>query len=164
MEDAQSESQFFDDYKSHVDLIYKYIYLRVGKSRETAEDLTQDTFLKAYVNLNKFNSSKASFKTWLFKIARNTVIDWYRLKKIHTVDIENAEMYGKEESMGELTEYLITRINIMAPIERDVILYKYIYEFSDKEIALIIKKSNIATRVLISRSIKKLKKLTETKI
>lgn len=49
--------------------------------REHAADIVQDTFIKVWKNIHKFNESKASFKTWIFLIARNTSTDVLRKKK-----------------------------------------------------------------------------------
>src|SRR3989344_1240602 len=68
-------------YKKYLDLIYRYIYFRVGSSKFEAEDLTQNVFFKAWdkIRNNGFKSDgvNSSFKAWLYRIAHNTVIDYY---------------------------------------------------------------------------------------
>jgi RNA polymerase sigma-70 factor, ECF subfamily len=49
--------------------------------RNNASDVVQETFIKIWKNLHKFDSSKASFKTWIFTIAKNTATDFLRKKK-----------------------------------------------------------------------------------
>ena len=67
-------------YKEHSDRVYSYIYLLV-RHRECAEDLTQETFYKAYKGLDSFNK-QASTATWLLKIARNVTYDYFRRKRV----------------------------------------------------------------------------------
>ncbi len=60
--------------------------------RENAPDLVQETFIKAWKHINRFNAKKASFKTWLFIIAKNTTTDFLRKKKLlNFSDLENDE-------------------------------------------------------------------------
>jgi RNA polymerase sigma factor (sigma-70 family) len=59
--------------------IYSFLYSRVGNIAD-AEDLTQETFLKVWKNIKKFDRGK-SFKPWVFQIAKNTSIDFFRKRK-----------------------------------------------------------------------------------
>ena len=61
--------------------IYRYVYVRCGYNRETAEDITQDIFIKAWEKRKQFNSKKSTLKNWIYIIARNHIIDLYRKKK-----------------------------------------------------------------------------------
>lgn len=65
--------------KKYLGSIYGFIYKRVGNAQD-AEDITQETFVKTWKNLKKFDSKK-SFKAWIFSIAKNTCIDFLRRKK-----------------------------------------------------------------------------------
>jgi len=65
--------------KKYLGQIYGFTYKRVGNAQE-AEDITQETFVKAWRNLKKFDNRK-EFKTWIFSIAKNTCIDSFRKKK-----------------------------------------------------------------------------------
>ncbi len=66
--------------------IYHFI-LKMVKDRAQAEDLTQETFIKAFRALASFNSNYA-FSTWLYKIAANNCIDYFRKKKLATTSID----------------------------------------------------------------------------
>lgn len=69
-------------YDNYIKKIYDFIYYKTHH-QETAEDLTNATFMKALENIRKFNLQEAYFPAWLYKIARNTVIDHYRTQKNH---------------------------------------------------------------------------------
>ena len=63
--------------------VYNFLVKQIGDTKE-AEDLAQETFLRVWKNLKKFDQAR-SFKVWLFRIARNAAIDYLRKKKILTV-------------------------------------------------------------------------------
>ena len=76
------------------DPIFNLIY-RIVHVREQVEDLTQETFVKAFASLKNFNEAYA-FSTWLYKIATNSTIDYIRKKKLETFSIDKP--IGLEES------------------------------------------------------------------
>lgn len=63
-------------------VVYKHIYIKV-KDEETGMDITQETFIAALRGLGSFNDAKASFKTWLTRIADNKVTDYFRSRQYH---------------------------------------------------------------------------------
>lgn len=63
----------------HLNGVYSYVLRFVGD--EVAEDIVQETFIKAWNNIKKYNAGSSKFKTWLLRIARNTAIDFLRKKK-----------------------------------------------------------------------------------
>lgn len=63
----------------HTPSIYNFIVYLIGKNN--APDIVQETFIKVWKNLHKFDIEKASFKTWIFTIAKNTATDFLRKKK-----------------------------------------------------------------------------------
>ena len=81
-------SKFGELYDRYIDRIYKFIYLKTS-DREIAEDITSDVFMKAMNSLSSLEVDKKdlNFKSWLYTIANNKVIDFYRTKK-QSSDIE----------------------------------------------------------------------------
>ena len=75
--------------------IYNYARRFVGA--DSADDVTQEIFIKVWKNLKKFNKDKSSFKTWIFTIARNTTIDFLRKRK----DISFSMLGNEEEDFSE---------------------------------------------------------------
>lgn len=74
----------------HLKMIYNFVYRYVCNAHDT-EDLTQDIFIKTWRNLKKFDQTR-SFKTWIFKIAQNTCLDFLRKKKtVPFCEFENEE-------------------------------------------------------------------------
>ncbi|MCH8878194.1 MAG: sigma-70 family RNA polymerase sigma factor [Chloroflexi bacterium] len=75
--DGDAEA-FGDLYERYQNAIYRYIYYRVGEQGE-AEDLTETVFLKAWETMPRFRVDQASFKTWLYRVAHNLLVDHRRL-------------------------------------------------------------------------------------
>ena len=69
-------------YEQYMPKVYRYISFRIT-DENMAQDLTSVVFEKALTKFSAFNPQKASFSTWIFTIARNTVIDHYRVYKKH---------------------------------------------------------------------------------
>ncbi len=82
------------DQKAYAEIVHRYrnqiysLILRMVRRREEAEDLTQETFIKAFNALASFNAEYA-FSTWLYKIAVNNCIDHFRKKRLKTFPIDN---------------------------------------------------------------------------
>lgn len=121
--DNPSESSLEDDvlvkkaiggnekaYKKLVDKYERALYfhiLKMIKDKEQVEDLVQETFVKAFDNLNTYSTNYA-FSTWLYRIATNHTIDYLRKKKLKTLSIDEPmrtkdgemEMQLPDESAG----------------------------------------------------------------
>ncbi len=90
--------------------IYNMAYQITMNSAE-AEDLTQEIFLKLYASLNKY-SPRSNFKLWLYRLAKNHIIDWYRKKKYINLKMEemkqslliNSSGNSFKENMEELKD------------------------------------------------------------
>lgn len=150
---------FIEIYNTSNALIYKFIFFRTGFNKEIAEDLTQEVYYRALKKFNNFNYKGVSVNAWLFRIARNIVIDFYRSKNVYVYNIENIAEVGLEDKDIELLTFVTSKLELLKDIEREVILYKYMYSLTDVEISLVLNKNRVATRVLIHRSLNKLKEI-----
>jgi len=84
------------------DPIFNLIY-RIVHNREQVEDLTQETFVKAFASLKNFNEEFA-FSTWLYKIATNSTIDYIRKRKLETFSIDKPIALEEGDSRFELPD------------------------------------------------------------
>lgn len=93
----------------YLKLIYNFIYARVG-DESVAEDLVQETFVKVWRSFKTFDNTK-SFKTWLFRIAKNTLIDWLRKqKRLATISLDESSSFEEKiENLNHL-DYLSPEI------------------------------------------------------
>ncbi len=129
-----------------------------------AEELVEDTFFRIVTKKPKF-SGKSSFKTWLYAIGRNVALDSLRERnKLADLSVEDCEKRKREERHLE-KEYLEqerkiilhSAIRKLQPEYRRVLHLKYFENFSNSEIAIILKKSTHQTENLIHRARKSLK-------
>lgn len=78
-EDVNMDSVFQQLYEKYHQDLFQFLFYMV-KNRETAEDLMQEVYIKVLINYKKFEG-KSSEKTWLYSIARNTAIDYFRKQR-----------------------------------------------------------------------------------
>jgi len=148
-------------YDAHVKSIYSFIYQRTWHT-ETAEDLTSQTFFKAWKSIGQFNSAKANFKTWLYAIARNTVIDHYRAVRNETdldsvleladpgdldLDLDNQELLVKVQGY----------LSSLETKQRQIILMRLWDGLSYQEIADILEIKAENCKMIFYRAITKLR-------
>ncbi|MBD3330987.1 sigma-70 family RNA polymerase sigma factor [Candidatus Peregrinibacteria bacterium] len=159
--DQNSYSALYDIF---IDPIYRYVYFRVNKS--DAEDLTETVFLKVWENIKKYKKGKASFSSWIFRIAHNLVVDYYRVNKNKltselTINIPD---YKREHNPIKVTENLMHQDVLRAAINKlkknyqEIIILKFINECSNSEISDMLKKSEGSLRILQHRALKALRK------
>jgi RNA polymerase sigma-70 factor (ECF subfamily) len=128
---------------------------------QDAEDIVQETFLRAYTNIDLFDR-RYSFKTWLFTIAYRIMISSYRKKRPKLL-LDNAAEELAEKSTGTDEDYqwLWDEIKQLGTEAYTALWLKYRQELSVEEIATIMKKSKVGIRVLLHRARNRLmKKLT----
>jgi len=146
--------------------IFRYIYLRV-KNRTEAEDLTQTVFLKAFQSLPGFREHGRPFLAYLFTIARNAVIDFWRVSKKTAVDDPDEALLVVADPKGDPVSRIDERhaaetvkqtIKNLTPDQQEVLSLKFMGELSYAEISKIIGKSEEAVRQLQCRGLKALRK------
>lgn len=163
---AKDIGAFETIYNLYIDKIYRFIYFKV-ETRQEAEDLTSQTFLKIWQHAVEGKiKSKTSFQAFAYQVARNTVIDYYRLtqkKKVNEVELTSAAKIADKKSIEtELDnkmdlENLADKLKNLKNEYQEVIMLHYINDLSVKEIAVIMDKKRGAVRVLLHRALKALK-------
>ncbi len=158
--DRKKFTELFND---NVDAVHKFVYWRVGDV-ELASDIVSTVFTKAWEASHTFTNEYP--RAWLFKIARNLVIDHYR-KKQHeqldednepSVDDETAERLDKESA----NEKLRTAMSKLKPKSRQVLELRIVNELSAKEASLILDTTEENVRIMQFRALKELRKIYET--
>ncbi len=89
------ELTFTDIFNTFHGEILNYVAYKMN-SKTNAEDITSEVFVKVYNNLNTFDSSKAQLNTWLYFIANNAIIDFYRKNKNQSKDVSVSDYVDSE--------------------------------------------------------------------
>lgn len=162
---------FLDAYDAYADDIYRFVFFKIG-NKEDARDITSATFLKVweYAQRNSFDNSK-SLRSFIYKIARNLVIDHYRnSSKIKTEKnseelmaeiIDDKQDVLKTAELNSDIDIMKNSLNKLKEEYREIILMRFIDELSFSEISDITGKPVGNLRVLSFRALKALKELME---
>lgn len=147
---------FGEIYGIYLDRIYRYILYQV-KDKMTAEDLTEEVFLKAWKGLKSYRGKGKAFSSWLYRIAHNHVVDHFRSKeRDSSLDTEMiAALDGPEQEVEEgiMQQELLEALSHLTPQRRRVIILKFIEGLDTSEIAQIMRKSQGAIRVMQMRAL-----------
>jgi RNA polymerase sigma-70 factor (ECF subfamily) len=161
---AQGDKQAFGMlYKRYLDEIYRFVFYKVG-SKPTAEDITEEAFVRAWENLPrtyKRDQKLENFRAWIYRIANNLVIDFYRKKKpVENIESPNLGSAPLPETIAierEETEHLAKSLRKLKPDFQQIIILRVVNELPYNEIASIMSISENHSRVLLYRALKKLK-------
>ena len=133
--DERALSELYDRYAG---LIYGSGMRYLG-DRETAEELVQDVFTSVWKNASGFDSTRASFATWVYRITRNRATDLIRRRKarVRTVDGEPLFEPGETDPSGALSRNFDVAVALsrLTPLHREVLVLAYFHGFSQREIS-----------------------------
>ncbi len=176
---AQKDKKYFDYfYRTYYQDILRYVHGFV-KDKETAEDMASITFEKALKGIDTFQWEGVSVKSWLYRIARNTLYDYFRKKNVREPAISLQQSFSRDDESGTTLEdsvadnVLSIELQIIVSEEEKqlyeifrqfdeqdqfLLYYKYFEDMSNKQIANLVglSETNVGTR--LQRLREKLKK------
>ena len=161
--DADAFGELYDRY---IDLIYRYIYYRVG-SQAVAEDLTSETFLRALRRISTFAWQGRDVGAWFVTIARNLVTDHYKSSRyrleVTTADLLTTagdaagENSPEAEVISSLTNtLLLTAVKKLNPEQQECVVLRFLQGLSVSETALAMGKNEGAIKALQYRAVRSL--------
>ncbi|MEZ4210388.1 MAG: RNA polymerase sigma factor [Patescibacteria group bacterium] len=158
--DEQAFGQIYDIWATKV---YRFIYIKV-KDAPTAEDITSEVFLKAWERIHQYRpQANAKFSTWLYTVARNTIIDHYRATKTTEISFDDlpeiADLEG-DEIYQEATDLDKALTQLPAEYEK-VLRLRFVDGHSISKVAQIVRKKEDNVRAITSRALKKLREILE---
>lgn len=164
---------FTDLYNKYYNDVVNYVMSRIG-NRETAEEIVNDVFIrinKSYIDNGRYDVNKASFKTLLFNIVKNAIIDYWRKKKMNLAHIDGytndngissfdfVSKDSNELEQAELHEQVMFALNKLKENEKNVVKMFYLDNYKQKEISEILGLSLTNVKQIIYRTKDKLQVL-----
>lgn len=168
-EERMTEEKIFPQdfekiYSEYFPKIYNYFFYRL-LSREDTEDLTADVFLKVAKNLDRFDRSKAQMKTWIYKIAQNSLVDFYRTRQrkaslcTQCADTEPAVDF--EEQMEKILSVkrraLYRALSGLKERERMIVYYRFFEGYTNRRLARLFEMNESTVGTVLSRALKKMR-------
>ena len=158
---AEAFSAFYEEY---LPKIFKYISFKIT-DKYLVEDLTAVVFEKALTKFKTYNSEKAAISTWVFAIARNTLIDHFRVRQHEkTVQLDEAldvpqdnkspEQVVIDQEQWQMLQKCVLKLD---PKEREIIALKYSSQMTNRQIAGILGLSDSNVGVILYRAIRRLR-------
>ena len=163
------KQQFLEVYKANSDAVFRYCLFRIS-SEEAAIDMTQDVFMKFWDSLISGKEIRNE-RAFIFMIARNLVIDFYRKKKSVSLDAildenEDSSFMASEGSLKEDIEmssearFVLDKISELDPKDQQIVYLRYVEGLQPKDIAEVLGISPNAVSVRVIRGIDKLRHIT----
>jgi RNA polymerase sigma-70 factor, ECF subfamily len=153
-------------YDHYVELVYRYIYHRVG-SHALAEDLASDTFLRALRRIGDFNWQGKDFGAWLITIARNLVADHFKSSRyrmeISTPDLLDGGWHEESPERAVLNSLtnrmLFAAIHRLGAQQQECVVLRFLYGLSVAETASVMGKNSGAIKALQYRAVRSLARM-----
>jgi RNA polymerase sigma-70 factor (ECF subfamily) len=167
METNNFKEQFFSQiYDEHVDKIYRFVFFKVS-DESLAQDITSETFTRLWKEISEDKEVKNPHG-FLFKVARNLIFDYYRTKDRNPINLDNVDTIldknqdiEKKAVQNDDMRMILTAIDKLNDDYRVALSMYYIEQEPVSEVAKALGKSNGATRVIIHRAMRELKKFME---
>ncbi len=158
----QQEQDFLSAYDQYADAIFRHCFYKTS-NRELAKDLTQQTFFKVWSYL-KEGKAVQNFRAFLYQIANNLVIDWYRRSKSDSLDQLMESGYEPSSRALDPTRqaeagWALAMLKQLSPEDQQLITWRYVEDMSLGEMASTLgeKENNVSVR--LHRAMERLKKL-----
>ncbi len=146
--------------------VYHFFWFRVNKNKEIAEDLMQETFLRAYKNISAFKNMGYKYSSYLFRIAHNLLVNHYRRpKELPLGQVEIKEMSTEDNPnfvAKERAEAVYAIVKTFPEHEQKIFTLRYIEDLKIEDIAKHTGKSENAIKLLLCRNRKKLKQFEKS--
>lgn len=164
---AGNVEAFGELYGIYLDRIYRYVFYHVH-SRETAEDLTEEVFMKAWRKIGRYRWEGRPFSAWLYRIAHNHVVDHFRTSRRNVpldMDIPSDNDQPEVELEQQQMRQMLSRaLSTLPPQQKQIIILKFVEGCSNRMIEQVMGKSQGAIRVMQMRALSALRRRLKEEI
>jgi RNA polymerase sigma-70 factor (ECF subfamily) len=160
-------SAFADLYRIYSPQVLRYVAARVTGHQE-AEDLANTVFEKAFAAIGRYKPTPPQFSTWLYTIAHNTVVDYYRKRRLPQVDDAEMQLFAVADPgespegcllADERRDILHHAVMQLTDEQRMVIGCRFYFNLPVHEVAVMMGKSEGAVKALQFRALDRLRRL-----
>lgn len=160
--DSEAFGELYDRFRAE---ILRYLAYQL-RDRETSEDLTQQVFLNAWRAVPRYEQRNVPFRAWLYRIARNQLLDYVKSRRRQTVDIDlvnpaadtDIETHAIAEDDRRLLHAALRRLS---DDHREVLVLRFLMEKSAAEVGLIMGRKEVTIRGLQFRALRTLRSALE---
>lgn len=161
MKDESLEMELLAAYDAHADAIFRHCYFKTSE-REVALDMTQDVFLKTWSYMQK--QPVRNMRAFLYRLADNLVIDWYRRHKTESLDALMDEGFEPTEGKNHIEEQAeaalaLAKLRELDANDRELITLRFVEGFSPREISEILGQHENTISVRLHRAMKRFRAL-----
>lgn len=148
------------------DVLYGFVYARVGGDAAAAEDIVQETFLEAVRSAHTFRGD-AALRTWLCAIARRRVARFYETERRREASSRGLRLVGSTAlpldpaSIIDRRDEIVRALGALTPLHRQVLVLKYLDERSVEDIAAELGRSRVQVQSLLQRARVALRRVLE---
>lgn len=157
---AGDREAFGQLYDRTVTSVFRYLYYRIGH-RESAEDLTSQTFMKALEKIVQYDAAKGSWHAWVLGIAHHVLIDSVRAKKVTTSleaigDVPAATNVEHDAELRLRLEKIMNALQQLPPPQPDILIMRLWQDLPFKEIATVLGLTEGQCKMTVARFVKKM--------
>lgn len=159
---AKNDIRFFAPvYEANYKAIFSFIYNRI-RDKETVADIVQQTFLKAMLNINKYEEKGFPFSSWLYRIAINEVNMYFRKGKVTEVEIQEKDAVELMHEIGgtndeQTIQRCLELITKLPEEQSQLIEMRFFDKLSFQEIAQVYSITEANAKMRLYRILEKLK-------
>lgn len=159
MEQETAQQSFLEAFDAYGDAIFRFCVVKTS-SATLAEDLTQETFMRYWQSLRD-GKEMTNVRSFLYTIANNLVIDWYRKKKAESLETKLDAGFqiadgGASPEMAAMYTEALAGIEDLEPGDAEVLTLRYVDGFEPRDIAAILGESANTISVRLNRAMKRL--------
>ncbi len=153
------ESVYGDLYRQYAGEIYRFLLSRLSGDRETAEDILQETFVRAFRYRKSFGYKGFNYRAYLYTIARRLLANYYRRPKpLSLEELERQFVSSQSVEDTNMRREIWEALNSLSSLERKILLMKYREGCSIRKISEEVDKSENAVKLILSRAREKIRK------
>lgn len=161
----RAKQEFIKSYDEHADALFRHCFFKVS-DKEKAEDLVQDTFVRTWKYISSGKEVR-NIKTFLYRVASNLIIDYYRQGKNVSLDQLSEKGFDFSEARDEILENaefsrVKDLIDELSEKDKEIIIWRFLDGLSPSEIADVLNIKENAASVRLNRAMKKLKEKMDT--